>query len=294
MLISESIEKYFNEKSAFEVLSQVTIRNRIYELKRFDNHCRSNKINDTESINIDLIISYLGLFRTSKITKSLIIYTLKSYFDFLLKRNFISENISEKIEMPKFNYPEADYIDIEDIEKMFQCERLYGTPKTVVRNVLIMNLFFTLCLRSNEVTNLKIEDIKLDYEQLWIVRKGGQLVKIPLNSNLVELFNFWFIERQDYLGCDSDFVFLSIRGNPMTNRQARHIVSSAMQRVGIVKRKKGTHILRHSGATYRLKNGENIRIIQKLLGHSSLATTERYLHFDDEDFSDLIKRSPKF
>lgn len=293
LTIESSINEYLSEKEAIGKLSKTSVLNRRYELKRFLNFCISHNIKNSEKIHKNIIIKYLKTLNVAKTTKRTIIYILSMYMDFLVKEGIVADNYASILEKPKNSYPEADYLEFTEVEKLFQSEASDATPKTVDRNLLVMNLFFTLCLRASEVVNLKIEDVRLELKQLWVKRKGGKVAKLPINDDLIEQFLNWYVIRKAYYGTDTHWVFLSSRGNALTTRQARYIVANALERAGICKRKNGTHLLRHSGATLRLKRGEDIKVIQYMLGHSSLATTEKYLHFNETDLKEMVDRSPK-
>lgn len=293
MQLEKSVQKYLEEKEVLGTLSNSSIKNRRYELLRFIAFCKKNGIDRPTRIDEDIILDYLKSLNTAKYTQITMLFTLSSYMNFLVKKQIINENYAAKIDKPKMNYPEADYLEFYEVKKLFSCETKTAPRKVKDRNILLLNLFFTLCLRASEAVELNFSDVKLELKQLWIKRKGGKIVKMPLNDELITQFNKWLLMRKEYKGHETNFVFLSSQGNRMTTRQARFVVSNAMRKAKIEKRKKGTHILRHSGATYRLKNGENIRIIQKMLGHKSLAVTEKYMHFNEVELRDMIDRSPK-
>ncbi len=291
--IETSIHDYLSEKQATGALSKTSIINRRYELFRFKKFCNGHNIYEARKIHKNIVVRYLKTLKVARTTKTTIMHILSMYMDYLVREEIILDNYAALLEKPKNSYPEADYLEFEEVEKLFQTEAKLATAKTVDRNLLIMNLLFTLCLRASEVVNLKEEDIRTDLKQIWIKRKGGKLAKLPLNDDIVEQVWNWYAIRDEYFGSDTPWVFLSSRGNQLTTRQARYIVSNALNRAGICKRKNGTHLLRHSGATLRLKRGEDIKVIQYLLGHSSLATTERYLHFNESELKSMVDRSPR-
>ena len=291
--IITSINEYLSDNQAIGKLSKTSVTNRRYELIRFSRFCISHKIKYAEKIHKNIVIHYLKAIKVAKTTKTTIMYILSMYMDYLVKEGIIQDNYAAILDKPRNNYPEADYLEFWEVEKIFQTEANLATAKTVDRNLLLMGLFFTLCLRASEVVNLKLKDVRLELKQIWLRRKGGKIAKLPLNDDIVEQFLNWYAIRVQYQGADTQWVFLSSRGNPLTTRQARYIVSNALKRANILKRKNGTHLLRHSGATWRLKRGEDIKVIQYLLGHSSLATTEKYLHFNENDLKEMVNRSPK-
>lgn len=296
-MIKEAAVKYLDEKQSLNLLSQSTVLSRRYELFRFSDFCNENGIDRPTRIDTDIIIDYLSNLKNkkkiSKFTQLTILKTITAFLEYLFTKKIIIKNCASEIERPKVIYPESDYLEFEEVKKLFWFESEMATPKTVDRNLLLLNMFFTLCLRANEVVGLKINDIKIDIKQIWINRKGGVVVKFPLNDEITEQIGNWLRVRETYSGSKSEWVFLSSRGNKLTTRQSRFIVSKAMERAGIIKKKSGTHILRHSGASFRLKNGGNIRIIQKMLGHATIKSTEKYLHFNDDDVKEMIESSPK-
>jgi site-specific recombinase XerD len=291
--IIASINEYLSENTAIGKLSKSSVINRRYELNRFYRFCISHKIKYAEKIHKNIVVRYLKAIKVAKTTKTTIMHILSMYMDYLVQEGIIQDNYAAILDKPKNNYPEADYLEFWEVEKIFQTEANQATPKTVDRNLLLMSLFFTLCLRASEVVNLRLKDVRLELKQVWLRRKGGKIAKLPLNDDIAEQFLNWYTMRRQYHGTDTHWVFLSSHGNPLTTRQARYIVSNALKRANIFKRKNGTHLLRHSGATWRLKRGEDIKVIQYLLGHSSLATTEKYLHFNENDLKEMVNRSPK-
>jgi integrase/recombinase XerD len=290
--IQDAIEEYMLVKSSTGTLSETSIYNRNYELNRFARFCNSHNVVNVIDIHKNLIIAYLREFKILNSTKTTILFILAAFMDYLVEEELILENMAAIIQKPKIYQPEADYLTYDELERLFQTEARKAPPKSVDRNLLLLSLFSILCLRASEVINMKFEDVRLDIKEVWVERKGGKIAKIPLNDDLVDRFLNWYAVRDQYKGHELPYVFLSSHGNQLTPRQARYIVSKALNRAKIIKRKKGTHLLRHSGASLLSEAGEDPRKIQFLLGHTSLATTNRYLHFDREALKEMIDRSP--
>lgn len=296
-MLKKIADSYLKEEYLLGHITKSSLHVKRYTIFRFLDFCNNNNINDLNYIDENIVIDYIFHLKESSkisnITQSNTHYNLKAFFKYLFRKKIIKENFMDDIEGPKFNYPEQDYLEFYEVKQIFNSEKNYATKKTVSRNLLLISMFFTLCLRSGEVVGLLMDDIKLESKTIWIKRKGDIITKFPLNTELMEQIEDWIEVRNDYINSDNDFFFLSNRGKQLTTRQARYIIYNAMKRAGIEKRKMGTHILRHSGATYRLKNGENIKIIQKMLGHTSIATTEKYLHYNESEVKEMINRSPR-
>lgn len=293
MLILKAIERFLSQKKAFGHYSIETCHTKGYDLRKFASHCAKKNITNTEDLDKQIVNNYIAKMDVKNITKKTKMYTLDVFFKFLVKENLTKENYLKTIEKPRIKYPEADYMTHAEVKHLIHDELVNAPAKAATRNVLIMNLCFTLCLRANEIIQLKEDDISFENNILWITRKGGELVKMPFNNEIEKQLKLWFDVRNTYAGHDSHWVFLSSRGNQFTTRQVRAMITRAMKRAGIKKRKSGPHILRHSGASYRLKRGESIKIIQKLLGHADITSTEKYLHHSEDDLKAIIDNSPE-
>ncbi len=290
--IYEAIEEYFNEKQAIGSLSQSSVENRRYELNRFEKFCKSHNLEKAADIHKNMIISYLKEQDISKASKLGIIYVLIGFMDYLVDEELILDNIASAISKPKIYPPKADYLTFEELERVYQSEAQNASRKMVDRNLLLFSLFTDLCLRVSEVINLKTEDVRLDAQEIWVTRKRNKTDNIPLNDDIVNKFLNWYAIRSEYKGNDSSWVFLSSHGKQLKRRQVHNIVSQSLSRANIIKRKQGPHLLRHSGASLKARAGENLIIIQYLLGHENLNTTRRYLHFEWEELREMVGRSP--
>lgn len=148
------------------------------------------------------------------------------------------------------------------------------------RDRMLLTLIYACGLRRDEARLLQTGDIDAPREQLHVRRgKGGKPRVLPLPApRLEQLRAYWRSERTGKPGHDSPWLFQGARpGEPMSKSLALHLYGRAVCAAG-VKRKGGLHVLRHSFATHLLEAGVEITVVQRLLGHTSLATTARYLH----------------
>ena len=290
--IKKAILMYMDEKVAIGSLSESTAVNRRYELLRFNKFCLSKNIQNTSDLHKNIIIYYLKSLDISKSSKLNIIYVLQAFMDYLEDEGYIIENFASLIKKPKIYAPKIDFLTYNELERLFQTVAQHTGKKTVDRNLLLLSLFTDICLRVSETVHLKLDHVRLDEMELWVTRKRGKVDKIPLNGDLVKKFERWYDMRPEYSGSESDWVFLSSHGRPLKPRQVHYIVSRGLQQAGIVKRKAGPHLLRHSGASLKARQGENLIMIQYLLGHENLNTTRKYLHFNWEELREMVHRSP--
>jgi len=293
--IEDAIEEYLLYNKSIGTLSDTSVFNRRFELTRIMRYFHSKELKCVHEIDKHIVIKYLSELNVQNNSKKTIMMILTAFFDYLVTENLILDNLLANVKKPRTFLPEGDYLSLEEINRMFYAEAQHGKEHLVDRNLLLLSLFTVLCMRVAEAIQLKQSDVHLDKKQVWVKRKGGKIAQLPLNTDLVDRFTNWFEMRESFKNAAHvPWVFLSTRGQQITIRQARNVVSQALKKASISKRKKGPHLLRHSGATLYLKQGEDIKTIQYLLGHSNLSTTSRYVHSDSDTLKESINNCPSF
>lgn len=173
-------------------------------------------------------------------------------------------------------------------EEMFRLESAAYRSSKSSRDRLLIALGGQLGLRLSEILALKFEDL----ENAWlkITRKGGKEQRLPLTRSLQSLFHFYQKEQK---ARDSDFVFESDVGKPITSRAAQKIIKRLSQSAGI-KKDISPHALRHSFATKLAAKGTSLAVVKEFLGHERITTTERYLHVTPEYLKDALNTLESF
>ena len=239
---------------------------------------------EVNSRDIEEFIMYVMRTGRSDSTCERKLASLKSFFRYLEDKGEIPKNPAEFVPFRKRKKKIPDALDEEDMM------RILSSPEKE-RDMLIFLLLYGCGLRISELANLKVSDID-ESGFIKIKGKGGKWRKVPV-PNEVMLFIKKFIERRKAEGINNDegkgkekggveenspYLFLNKYGERLSERYIREIV----RRHGALKTGKRVwpHLLRHSYATHLLKNGADIRVIQELLGHSSINTTQKYVHAD--------------
>ena len=240
-------------------LSIMTVRNYCFFVDKFLK--RTNK-NAGELTQDDVKLYLSELFETkAKNTIMLAAAALKFFFVEILNKEF------SNVRIPKKDKRLPDVLTKEEVKKLIEaCDNQ--------KSRLIVSLLYSAGLRVSELVNLKINDVDLSEGTGWVRKgKGSKDRLIVISQNLTN-------EISEYIqGRDHKYIFS--KEEPLTTRNIQKIIKNTSKRAGINK-KVTPHTLRHSFATHLLEQGTDIRIIQTILGHASLNTTQVYTHISSE------------
>ena len=229
-------------------------------------------LQDFCSVLIDLGISSRSLART--------LSGLRSFYRYLLLEGELEKDPTELLEGPKIARHIPDVLTVEEIDRMIACVDL--TKQEGQRNRAILEVLYSCGLRVSELCQLKISNLYLDEGFIRVEGKGNKERLVPISERAVKELQYWFTERVHIPikpGYE-DHVFVSFRrGSGLTRIMVFYIVQEQAELAGIHK-KISPHTFRHSFATHLLEGGANLRAIQCMLGHESIATTEIYTHID--------------
>lgn len=218
---------------------------------------------------------------------------INSFYNYLLNENIISINPCYSINMPKIPSKLPEVLSEEEVDKLLDINLV---DKYSYRNKAMLELLYATGMRASELTNLKLNNIDLDSCIVRIMGKGSKERIVPINDTTIKYLNIYINNyRKEILSKkDSEYLFISNALKPITRQGLFKIIKKECIRAGI-KKNVYPHVLRHSFATHLLNHGANIRIIQELLGHEDITTTEIYTHLSNEtikkDYEEYFPRS---
>ena len=161
------------------------------------------------------------------------------------------------------------------------------------RNQTMIMLFLDSGLRLSEMVNLKWKNISLQTGKLKVVKgKGAKDRIIWINEEILDRLRNWRERQSEEIGL-TEFVFTTRDGNKLNPRDIREMVYTYSEKAGIIDKKVSPHTLRHSFATDLLSSTNNLRKVQKALGHSDISTTQIYTHIVDEELEEAMKNLRK-
>lgn len=208
-----------------------------------------------------------------------IISGIKSFYAFLVLENRLQDDPTSLLELPKLPKKIPQILSIEEIDALIQAID-YSVPEGI-RNRAIIETLYSCGLRVSELVELKLSDIFWQEEFIKVVGKGNKERLIPISRTALKEIKNYLTERINLpiKKGSEDIVFLNRRGNKLTRQMIFIIINKLADEIGLDKQI-GPHTFRHSFATHLLEGGANLRVIQEMLGHESILTTEIYTHVD--------------
>ena len=218
---------------------------------------------------------------------------IKSFFHFLILADYRKDDPSELLEGPKIGFKLPEVLTVEEIDNIIATIDL--SKNEGQRNRAMLETLYSCGLRVSELCGLKLSDLYFDEGFIKVEGKGGKQRLVPISPRAIKEIKYWLLDRSRLpikKGAE-DIVFLARRGNPISRIMVFHIIKELAVQAGITKNI-SPHTFRHSFATHLLEGGANLRAIQCMLGHESIATTEIYTHIDRNMLrSEIIEHHPR-
>ena len=218
---------------------------------------------------------------------------IKSFFHFLTVADYLETDPSELLEGPKIGFKIPEVLTVEEIDRIISAVDM--DKKEGQRNRAILETLYSCGLRVSELCNLKLSDLYFEEGFIKVEGKGSKQRLVPISPRAIKEIKYWLTDRN--LGKIKkgyeDYVFLARWGNNISRIMVFHMIKELAEKTGITKNI-SPHTFRHSFATHLLEGGANLRAIQCMLGHESIATTEIYTHIDRNMLrSEIIEHHPR-
>lgn len=263
-------------------LSKNTIEAYIRDLNKLLLFIEEEKLSLISIKTSDLEEFLAGLYDNNLSPRSLsrVISAIKSFFRYFMLDNYREDNPTDLLDSPKTGLKLPVVLSIEEIDSILSVidvSTLEGT-----RNYAIIETLYSCGLRVSEITNLRFSDLYFDEGFIRVVGKGDKQRLVPISETAIQEINNWLIYRgQIYIKKGyEDIVFVSSRrGTALSRITVFYFIKQYAEAAGI-RKDVSPHVFRHSFATHLLERGANIRVIQEMLGHEKIATTEIYTHID--------------
>ena len=242
----------------------------------------------------DDILKYLGECKergmeSSSLARRLV--AIKVLFRYLFQEKIIKNDITDVMDSPKLWRLLPDFLSFDEIESMLKVFPDTGKDPLVFRNRTLLEVIYACGLRVSEAAGLRTDNILSDQAILRVTGKGDKERIIPIGRKALDLLENYIrdIRPQLVKSPTEPTVFLSKNGKPLDRERIWAIVKDAALRAGINKNI-FPHTLRHSFASHLLENGADLRIIQEMLGHADISTTQIYTHVDQKRLLNVHKQ----
>lgn len=276
-------------------LSENTIESYTFDLERFMEFIGSRSI-DLGDVDQPVIQDFIKHLKKgdeenkpfSAKSTARMLSTLRSYYKFLDSEDLISSNPMENIESPKQKRELPEVLSVAEIDEILS--KPDTTDKLGLRDRAILEVMYASGLRVSETINLRIPDIIFDEEFIRVFGKGSKERIVPIGSSALSWVTTYIEEGRSKVKNENseNYLFLNFRGKKLSRMGLWDIVRKYSSMAGI-KKEVHPHTLRHSFATHLLEGGADIRIIQEMLGHSDISTTQIYTHIDKEYLIEVHK-----
>ena len=276
-------------------LSDNTVEGYEQDLWKLRNYCERNEI-DVKSATLEQLQGFLyEQFKTDTNPRSQarIISGVRSFYRFLLYNRYIEQDPSELLELPKLGEHLPEVLSVDEIDRMIDAIDMSKAEGR--RNRAIIEMLYGSGLRVSELVTLKISNMYRKEGYMLVEGKGSKQRLVPISDEAEKQFGLWLMDRAllDVKPEYSDYAFVNRYGRGLTRSMIFHITKELAAAAGI-RKNISPHTLRHSFATHLLQNGADLRVIQQLLGHESITTTEIYTHINVEDLRNaILKFHPK-
>jgi tyrosine recombinase XerC len=238
------------------------------------------KISSLDQVTKQTVRDYMVWLMNQKIAKSSItckLSAIRSFYIFLQKEELIQENPLEKISSPKQDKKLPSYLTGDEINKFLLAPDI-STP-VGLRDRAILELLYASGLRVSELAHLTRKQIDMDTREIRVIGKGSKERLVLMGKPAKEAIAAYLQNSRHQLAGKkkTEAVFINRYGQPLIERRIQKIVKQYAQKGGIKKRVH-PHTIRHTFATHLLDGGADLRVVQELLGHASLTTTQIYTH----------------
>lgn len=282
------INSFINYLVVEKNYSDKTVKSYEDDLNSFALEINKNLLDITE----EDIINYLKVLKDNKYKKTSVsrkISSLKSFYKYINFKKIKEEyNPTTYILYPKKDKKLPNFIEYNELEEMIQSS-LEGKNKE--RNNLIIELLYATGVRVSELVNIKLNDINFNDQSIRVMGKGSKERIVYYGEYALNALNSYINgERKETLNnIDSEWLFSNKKGDHLSTRMIELIIDKIMKNVSI-KSKVSPHTLRHTFATHLLNSGCDIRVVQELLGHENLTTTEVYTHITNEELRNTYNK----
>ncbi|MCG1029838.1 site-specific tyrosine recombinase XerD [Virgibacillus halodenitrificans] len=289
-MLKDTVSDFLHYLQIERGLSENTLISYKRDLTQYINYLSKVELkSDWATVHRNDIIAFLQMLKDAgKSAASIARYTssIRAFHQFLIREQLVQQDASLHIESPRKERKLPDVLSEKDIDSLLS---ISGEKPLELRNKAMLELLYATGLRVSEMINLKVSDLHLTMGFVQCVGKGNKERIVPLGDIAIKSLEEYIRKGRSILGKnnkDGNVLFLNQHGRPLTRQGFWKILKANANRAGIQK-KITPHTLRHSFATHLLENGADLRVVQEMLGHVDISTTQIYTHVTKTRLKDI-------
>ena len=279
-------------------LSVHTIRAYIGDLESLVDHLQNIGVADISQLELIHLRSWLANQQVkggARTTLSRRAVSVRLFTKWAVKNKYLAKDVAATLATPKGHRTLPEVLEIADAKVAMDSLATRAAEEETpisLRDVAMVEMLYASGARVAELCGLDLGDIDYDRQTIRVLGKGNKERTIPLGNPAMRALNAYLKDARDSLknALSANAVFLGARGKRIDQRTVRTVVYNALQAIEGIERI-GPHALRHSAATHLLEGGADLRTVQEILGHASLATTQIYTHVSTERLQKVFKQA---
>lgn len=282
--MKEFLKEYLAFLKFEKNLSENSIQSYRNDLSKLLNFAESEKVNDLNEIDFPLIRKFFEIQKKEGVssgTTARYRSSLKGFFKYLSKNQYIEKNPVDKLASTKISRKLPSYLTFNEIELILEKIDHADIPLGL-RDKAMLEIAYSCGLRVSELINLKISDLFFNEEVIRVIGKGSKQRLVPIGTSAINWVTEYLKFSRPILENkikSASIVFLNKRGTKLSRMGIWKILDKYAKEAGITK-DVHPHVLRHSFATHLIEGGADLRAVQEMLGHSDISTTQIYTHID--------------
>jgi integrase/recombinase XerD len=276
--LARAARQYLAHLAVERSLSENTLAAYRRDLQKYLHHLASRGVGDPAAVTREDVASFadvLAAMAPSSVARSMT--AARSFHRFLFEEGTTPDNPARDVRPPKLPRRLPKALTVEEISRLIEAASMGDTPVSL-RDRALLEVLYGTGARISEAVGLTADDIDTEARVIRLFGKGRKERLLPLGSYAIEALDAYSVRGRPALarhGAGTPILFLNTRGRPLSRQSAWTIVQQAAERAGLGGRV-SPHSLRHSFATHLLQGGADVRVVQEMLGHSSVTTTQIY------------------
>jgi len=284
---AELVAKYEEHLALVRNLADNSIRGYVSDLESFLAHIAKLGITEFSNLQITHIRSWLANLQSTGISRATLarrIVSIRAFTYWAASQGWIPSDIGADLAIPKAHKTLPEVLNLSQTQIVLEAiaTKAGENPSAInIRDLALIEVLYASGIRVSEICGLNIRDIDMARNTLQVLGKGDKERVVPIGLPAMRAIQIWLAQSRSELAnsTSGDAVFLGARGKRIDQRTVRDVVYDAMASIGS---HMSPHGLRHTAATHLLEGGADLRTVQEILGHSSLATTQIYTHVSPE------------